>query len=934
MKKGEVVLITCMIFLLVFVNFASIGYAKYEKISENVVNELKIKDRVNVIIEINDKKGEGFVSRFFDKNKSIDIEKAKDSVIDKIGDEKLEREFKKEIAMEITKKDLEDLENDESVKRVYYDYPVVALLQDSAVIINATTGWRIQISGENITGRGQAICIIDTGINYSHSDLGGCYGENNASSNCKVLGGWDFVNSDNNPLDDNGHGTHVAGIAAANGSINGIAPEAKLIIIKALNSGGSGSSANIKAGIDWCVDNSSIFNISVISMSLGTDCVLQPQYCYSSYCDSEDSLTSSINAAIAKNISVIVASGNNGNTSAISSPACIRNSTAIGASAKDETVASYSNRNSITDLFAPGGLSSNSQTQINSTCRTGGYCGNQGTSMATPHAAGAFALLREFNQIESGKILMTSEIESMFNLTGKRISDSGSGLNFSRIDVYSAILRMDSKYSNSSLMSPANNFVTINRNVSFSCNATDLQLQNITLLVYNSSGAVNYTNTSNISGEYNSSSWNVTLDYQNYLWNCYSCDRNNNCSYSGRNFSLIINLLGVELISPVNNTHTNIAGRNFSCNTTTQNGELTNMTFYIWNSSSLFYQENKTISGIFNETAFNFTFSYSDSYSWNCRAFNNNSFNSSGQANFSFVYDNSSPALNVSLINNSWHNGINLNLSSNESLDNCWISFNNENISMNKSGQTFFYYLNSSINESIYEYEYNLTVYCNDSSGNVNESARLFFGVDLTSPVVNSLSPGEGDTSTSSSVNFQFNASDSNGIAECRLVITGTSSSSTGNSSAINNLTNTITKSLDSGSYSWKINCSDSAGNYGSSSARSLTVNLPAGNNNAGGGGGGSVSVPKNKTMTGNNTIMNQTVARNDTIEESSDRDGAEEIELPTNRNKYIKLRIVLIVVVLGIFVLFVLIEKNIIKVIRLKNAKKTRKKSKANNER
>ena len=132
-----------------------------------------------------------------------------------------------------------------------------------------------------------------------------------------MINGYDFVNSDANPIDDNGHGTHVAGIvASANETYKGIAPDANIIAIKVLSASGGGTSANLISGIDWCVNNASEFNISVISMSLGT-----PEL-FTSHCDNDDTLlTSSIANAIIKNISVIAATGNADSTSGIASPA-------------------------------------------------------------------------------------------------------------------------------------------------------------------------------------------------------------------------------------------------------------------------------------------------------------------------------------------------------------------------------------------------------------------------------------------------------------------------------------------------------------------------------------------------------------------------------------------------------------------------------------
>src|SRR3989344_3780093 len=140
---------------------------------------------------------------------------------------------------------IKSLEKEDKIPKISYDYPVHAFLQTSPGIINATRVWPLLSNNVNITGTGQSICIIDTGINYSHSSLGGCYGNNNASSVCKVKGGYNFVSNSNDPLDDHGHGTFTAGISAAQGNITGVAPGASLLALKALDNAGSGFTSDI-----------------------------------------------------------------------------------------------------------------------------------------------------------------------------------------------------------------------------------------------------------------------------------------------------------------------------------------------------------------------------------------------------------------------------------------------------------------------------------------------------------------------------------------------------------------------------------------------------------------------------------------------------------------------------------------------------------------
>src|SRR3989344_5381313 len=97
--------------------------------------------------------------------------------------------------------------------------------------------------GECLSGEGVTIGIIDTGVDYTHRDLGGCFG-----AGCKVIGGYDFVNEDSDPMDDHGHGTHVAATAAGDGVaqdgtiLKGVAPEANIVAYKVLNNNGAGTS--------------------------------------------------------------------------------------------------------------------------------------------------------------------------------------------------------------------------------------------------------------------------------------------------------------------------------------------------------------------------------------------------------------------------------------------------------------------------------------------------------------------------------------------------------------------------------------------------------------------------------------------------------------------------------------------------------------------
>ncbi|NJD77411.1 MAG: PGF-pre-PGF domain-containing protein [Candidatus Methanoperedens sp.] len=309
------------------------------------------------------------------------------------------------------------------VEKIYYDEIVALPLEPShGNITVATTG--TDAIGANYawdsgyTGTGIKLAIIDTGINYNHPDLGGGFGTGK-----KVADGYDFVNNDANPMDDQGHGTHVAGTAAANGSIKGVAPDATLYAVKVLNSAGSGTTSNVIAGIDWSIAHGA----DVISMSLGSSSQPTDEF--------TDILNIVSDAAVDQGIVVVVAAGNSGpGTNTISSPGSSRKVITVGASddsstatISDDTIASFSDRGPSAfgrldpDVVAPG-------VTINSTSYTGSYTNKSGTSMSTPHVSGAAALLLQKNPALSPAQVRAILMHTSSNLTSSHVFEKGAGI--------------------------------------------------------------------------------------------------------------------------------------------------------------------------------------------------------------------------------------------------------------------------------------------------------------------------------------------------------------------------------------------------------------------------------------------------------------------------------------------------------------------------
>ena len=214
----------------------------------------------------------------------------------------------------ISEQELRKLELNPMVDKIRMNLPIKISLAQSVGIIGANATWDLQSDGLNLSGFSQSVCILDTGIDSTHPDLAEkilaekcyCTASDSGNGGCCPDG---TVESDN-ATDDNGHGTHVSGIIGANGIIKGVAKDSKIVMVKIMNASGDGRSLDLENGLQWCINNSDKYNISIITASLGGAEGFNDSQ--RSACDDVDSvLTSEIHDAYSKNISVTIAAGNN-----------------------------------------------------------------------------------------------------------------------------------------------------------------------------------------------------------------------------------------------------------------------------------------------------------------------------------------------------------------------------------------------------------------------------------------------------------------------------------------------------------------------------------------------------------------------------------------------------------------------------------------------
>ncbi|WP_352420468.1 S8 family peptidase [Proteiniborus sp.] len=304
------------------------------------------------------------------------------------------------IALNMNLEEIDRLSRDPNVEYISYDSKVFALLDIANASIGSSFPREMGLKGEGVT-----VAVVDTGVS-PHNDL--------TRPRNRIVGFKDFVNDKAKPYDDNGHGTHVAGIIASNGfssngKYSGVAPSANILAIKALDESGSGNTSDIVSAIDWVVKTKEQYNTKILNLSLGSP---------ANNSINSDPLVRAVEAAIKSGLTVIVAAGNSGpSAKTILSPGNSPNVITVGAvddkrtpDTSDDSIANFSSRGPTKeglrkpDVVAPGvsimSLSNKS---------SDGYITSSGTSMATPLVSGSAALL-----YSKYKNLTPSQVKNMF----------------------------------------------------------------------------------------------------------------------------------------------------------------------------------------------------------------------------------------------------------------------------------------------------------------------------------------------------------------------------------------------------------------------------------------------------------------------------------------------------------------------------------------
>ena len=347
------------------------------------------------------------------------------------------------VAMEADETELQILAASPEVASISIDAVLSPTLAESAPLVGAPAAW-----AQGLTGAGWTVAVLDTGVDKTHPFLAGkvvseaCFSTTGSVSTSVCPGGATSSIAAGAaapcPMSGCEHGTHVAGIAVGKGSaFSGIAKDASLVAIQVYSAFNSGCgsvappcpmafTSDIVSGLEQVYSLSTVLHIASVNLSLGGAVSV-------SACDS-DPTKAMIDQLRAAGIATVVAAGNGGFLNALSSPGCVSTAISVGSTSDGtpgfspaDQVSAFSNSSTLLTLWAPGEV-------VTSSVPGGGFATFQGTSMAAPHVAGAWAVLKQRNPLASVSAVVNALVS-----TGRPILDVRNGVTKPRIDVAAAV---------------------------------------------------------------------------------------------------------------------------------------------------------------------------------------------------------------------------------------------------------------------------------------------------------------------------------------------------------------------------------------------------------------------------------------------------------------------------------------------------------------
>ena len=300
---------------------------------------------------------------------------------------------------------IDDLLNVEGVVFLTLNGEMRMALDNAIGIHHVDTVWDFGYTGEGIS-----IAIIDTGIDPLHVGLND-FDDDPTTNDPKVVAFYDALDEsgddgsgETDAYDDQGHGSHCAGISAGTGSIEegplsdgstpyrGVAPDAWLVGVKVLDSGGSGSFAEVMKGMEWTIDNKIKYNIRAASMSLGGVWLVELTQ------EQEERVTHLANEMVAAGISLMIAAGNSAGYGTIGTPGAAKDVITVGSTEDSKELAVYSSKGPTHEGQIKPNVAAIGSAVMSVEANSGnGYASYSGTSMATPMVAGMAALLLQAN---------------------------------------------------------------------------------------------------------------------------------------------------------------------------------------------------------------------------------------------------------------------------------------------------------------------------------------------------------------------------------------------------------------------------------------------------------------------------------------------------------------------------------------------------------